>query len=668
MVRVFIAISLILLGSESYGADQCVRDPGDLQRLSRSIEEAQKCVQVSGCPEIPAGDLIRAMSSSVRYLSREITIYRWATRSELGSDPRGSEPFVASSDPLDVPDSPERTLVTILLHPGERFIAGDLREALPHAVITGLRCLDPHCPAKTLADLSHPDPGMSASCPKALELWKTAARELGVKAIATDSGKVRRIAACTEDHHASSFLVLDPLAISPDSVRTLSAEIPEHDTASYDRSIAHDLFMASGKSEQDAQVLGKISTDSSKVDVGAWARQHLFGCDPALYSEDIPAGDSDHLTSARIKKEYAEISRRANEVSRKLQTLVKPAQIKEVISRRFINRYDWMRYREKQEKAGAAIDPKETYQPAPTTWTNWQQTTEEQVQKQALSLKPVTLAQILRWNKSALVATLPSYVHGGKLKDIPNFGSNVMREDALSSDEIQAIREFRFTGEKEPALEWTPLYCRDELPARVSLPGPNPQCQAAYEKAKSKARDPFWAQTKSDLENGLLYDAHLNKWYWYACWPRLPEAEAKKRTKNCGMIRYSDPKKAKGRLENLLRQVNTYLKELAPPEDPIDFAAHVERQLVAIHPFTRGNGRAARWMMDFVTTRSGVPPILVPEMDRDLSTFDEAAGVAARQGLAQELRIMDRCIKRYEAATTKEEVAAIQKSECGQSR
>lgn len=49
--------------------------------------------------------------------------------------------------------------------------------------------------------------------------------------------------------------------------------------------------------------------------------------------------------------------------------------------------------------------------------------------------------------------------------------------------------------------------------------------------------------------------------------------------------------------------------------DPIEFAALAFQRLVSIHPFTDGNGRIARFVMDYILQRFGLPPpVLNPEI------------------------------------------------------
>ena len=55
-----------------------------------------------------------------------------------------------------------------------------------------------------------------------------------------------------------------------------------------------------------------------------------------------------------------------------------------------------------------------------------------------------------------------------------------------------------------------------------------------------------------------------------------------------------------------------------PPEaiHPVELAAEAHYRLVTIHPFTDGNGRAARLLMNMILTMHGYPPAIIRPRDR----------------------------------------------------
>lgn len=66
-------------------------------------------------------------------------------------------------------------------------------------------------------------------------------------------------------------------------------------------------------------------------------------------------------------------------------------------------------------------------------------------------------------------------------------------------------------------------------------------------------------------------------------------------------------------IPTLMRNFASWL-DSAPDTPETAFAAH--RHLVDIHPFTDGNGRTARLLMNLILTRGGYPPLTVRREDR----------------------------------------------------
>lgn len=49
---------------------------------------------------------------------------------------------------------------------------------------------------------------------------------------------------------------------------------------------------------------------------------------------------------------------------------------------------------------------------------------------------------------------------------------------------------------------------------------------------------------------------------------------------------------------------------------PIRYAALAHYKLVHIHPFTDGNGRTSRLLMNLILMRNGYPPIIIQKRER----------------------------------------------------
>jgi Fic family protein len=78
------------------------------------------------------------------------------------------------------------------------------------------------------------------------------------------------------------------------------------------------------------------------------------------------------------------------------------------------------------------------------------------------------------------------------------------------------------------------------------------------------------------------------------------------------------------KIPGLMKEYGEWLAQ-AEPEPAASFDAHF--RLVAIHPFTDGNGRTARLLMNLLLLRGGYPPVVVRPEDRKtyLDTLEHAS-------------------------------------------
>ena len=58
------------------------------------------------------------------------------------------------------------------------------------------------------------------------------------------------------------------------------------------------------------------------------------------------------------------------------------------------------------------------------------------------------------------------------------------------------------------------------------------------------------------------------------------------------------------------------MAQLAIDLHPVELAAEAHYRLVTIHPFTDGNGRAARLLMNMILLMSGYPAAIIRKRDR----------------------------------------------------
>lgn len=84
------------------------------------------------------------------------------------------------------------------------------------------------------------------------------------------------------------------------------------------------------------------------------------------------------------------------------------------------------------------------------------------------------------------------------------------------------------------------------------------------------------------------------------------------------------------RVPELMEQFATWWQTAAPALHPVERAARVHADFVKIHPFTDGNGRTSRLLMNLELMKAGYPAAVLP-VERRLSYY-EALDTAHCQG------------------------------------
>jgi Fic family protein len=70
------------------------------------------------------------------------------------------------------------------------------------------------------------------------------------------------------------------------------------------------------------------------------------------------------------------------------------------------------------------------------------------------------------------------------------------------------------------------------------------------------------------------------------------------------------------RIPDLMKSFVAGLPETSANHHPVEFAAIIHKQLVTIHPFIDGNGRAARLLMNLALIQDGYPLAIIPPILR----------------------------------------------------
>ena len=117
----------------------------------------------------------------------------------------------------------------------------------------------------------------------------------------------------------------------------------------------------------------------------------------------------------------------------------------------------------------------------------------------------------------------------------------------------------------------------------------------------------------------------LHKLFYY----RIDKKNAGKYRKVAVYIQGSDiklpsPSKVKNLVEDLINKTSEWKKKY----HPVEFSAIIHKELVQIHPFVDGNGRAARLLMNLSLLQNGyeiivIPPVLKSDYINSLQQCDK---------------------------------------------
>lgn len=92
------------------------------------------------------------------------------------------------------------------------------------------------------------------------------------------------------------------------------------------------------------------------------------------------------------------------------------------------------------------------------------------------------------------------------------------------------------------------------------------------------------------------------------------------------------------RIKTLMRQLVAEIPALLATRHPVEFAALLHARLVNIHPFTDGNGRAARLLMNLALLQSGFPITIIPPVIR--AEYLEAVKAGNREDFVPFIRLI----------------------------
>ena len=80
---------------------------------------------------------------------------------------------------------------------------------------------------------------------------------------------------------------------------------------------------------------------------------------------------------------------------------------------------------------------------------------------------------------------------------------------------------------------------------------------------------------------------------------------------------------------------------------PVEIALIFQREFIAIHPFSDGNGRTSRFLQDLILKKYGLPPIPSGYLTNEFRTFKKDYIERGYLALEKELGLLENCISEY---------------------
>ncbi len=287
------------------------------------------------------------------------------------------------------------------------------------------------------------------------------------------------------------------------------------------------------------------------------------------------------------------------------QQLGEASRIADIRAPRFINMPDWI--------AGAC---KKNFVPHPiygtAVWDNWDQTAisigalaSQNYQTQtapAVSLE--LLAQVNRSSSADAKAT-GSGAYGFRTNI--EMGGQIWRKDAPTLQEIQVLNEL------SPLIIWRGSQCVEDL---------------------SKENRGWFKRDRRFFVPAWFRDAGKDF------------VRSDGQTRHCGWLTYSSADRIQEPMTRYLSNLQADLQRVSNGSvDFLEVAARAQRDLVAIHPYSIGNGRTSRLVMDLILQSYGLPAPNLANQNTDLSTSLRPWAQAIGTGVVRVVEKLKFCVK-----------------------
>jgi hypothetical protein len=300
------------------------------------------------------------------------------------------------------------------------------------------------------------------------------------------------------------------------------------------------------------------------------------------------------------------------------QGIKNPERVSDLLAPRFINLPDWQRSREKND-----YNPRTIYNPAPKTWDGWEAGAKYM---QAIESRNSSVGYVTPISLDTIIAVHESALQGlgtptGKFREGVDVGKALNRQSAIDTAVAENLRDLQFRSFRNPLhklVSWRTTACLEDRSNEF-------KAQFAARAAKGNAFDPSeWPE-----QDPTTY---------------FSSAEGTK--KQCGYLKYADPKDVQSQLKTWTFAMNGLIAAINTRSSFFDVlwaTARLQRWLISIHPFSDGNGRVSRFMMEYVLRSVGLPTPILNDFDNDLYVSESEWTKEIGRGLVKAVKIAETC-------------------------
>lgn len=303
------------------------------------------------------------------------------------------------------------------------------------------------------------------------------------------------------------------------------------------------------------------------------------------------------------------------------QGVKNPEQMAGLTGPRFINLPTW------EKKAPAAkYSPLYIYDPAPITWKNWAAGAEWMERYASRNLAAGKIQAISeKWLFGLHLVSLGGLIdRAGKLRTSGEVGRALDKKSSLTEAQVQNISKIEYhevADNNKSLVSWHPTECYEDR---------TEEFQKQYAQTWQFKFDEW-----PDVDAAAFYTSDDGQ------------------KKQCGYMQYPWPAEMKHQLQLWFSFVNSATADLSGANanmDPILVAARTQRWFVSIHPFSDGNGRMSRYVMDYVLKSLGLPAPILSDMDNDLYSSEEQWVQATASGIEYSIQFAEHCAQDIKSA------------------